>query len=186
MDTILNDEDRSKYFSTYKTNKINIQERNNSYLIKQVSPSLTNQNNTPHFLMELSQDEYKILKPNSIHIVGVSFTKCSSSLQRNMISEFHFIQIGRNIQTTKVGMNTTINMDRIKRKKILITINKSECHTSSSNVQILNTRLDLRNNKKSNLDYVGSGIVVLMMGIKKTKKQNSLDDKRVVWSRLII
>jgi len=65
-----------------------------------------------------------------------------------MISEFHSIQIGSNIQATKVGIITTINMDRIKRKKILITINKSECHTSSSNVQILNTRLDLRNNKK--------------------------------------
>ena len=136
--------------------------------------------------MELSQDGYKILKPNSIHIGGVSFTKRSSSSQRNMISEFHSIQIGSNIQATKVGILTTLNMDRIKRKKILITINKSECHTSSSNVQILNTRLDLRNNKKNNSDYVGAGIVVLMMGIKNTKKQNSLDDKRVVWSRLII
>ena len=167
----MNNEIRSKSFSTYKTNKLHIQERNNNYLIKEVSPSFTNQKNTPHFLMELSQDEYKILKPNSIHIGGVSFTKCSSSSQRNMISEFHSIQIGSNIQATKVGIITTINMDRIKRKKILITINKSECHTSSSNVQILNTRLDLRNNKKSNSDYVGSGIVVLMMGIKNTKKK---------------
>ena len=65
-----------------------------------------------------------------------------------MITEFHSIQIGRNIQATKVRMITTLNMDRIKRKKISITINKSEYHTSLSNVQILNTRLDLRNKKK--------------------------------------
>ena len=59
-------------FSKYKTNKFNIQERNDIYWEKQVSPSLTIYNNTPHFLMELSEDEYKILKPNSIHIGGVS------------------------------------------------------------------------------------------------------------------
>ena len=62
-----------------------------------------------------------------------------------MITEFHSIQIGRNIQVTKVGKVTKLNMDRMKRKMILITINKSDCHTSSRNIQILNTRLGLRN-----------------------------------------
>ena len=148
MATILNDDDRRKSFSTYKTNKFNIQERNNIYLTKQVSPSLTIYNNTPHFLMELSEDEYRILKPNSIHIGDVSFTKCSSSSQRNMITVFHSIEIGTYVQVTKVGKITKLNMDRIKRKRILIIINKSECHMSSRNVQIINTRFDLRNLKK--------------------------------------
>ena len=144
MATIFNNDDQGTSFSKYKTNKFNIQERNDIYLEKQVSPSLTIVNNTPHFLMELSEDEYIMLQPNSIHIGNVSFTKCSSSLQRNRITVFHSIEIGANIQVNKVGNITKLDMDRMKRKMILITINDSGCHTSSRNVQILNTRLSLR------------------------------------------
>ena len=39
---------------------------------------------------------------------------------------------------------------------------------------------------KKKVDYLGSGIVVLMMAIKNTKTPNILEDKRVVWSCLII
>ena len=33
-----------------------------------VKPSFTTHDNTPHYLMELSQDEHKLLKNNTIHV----------------------------------------------------------------------------------------------------------------------
>ena len=65
-----------------------------------------------------------------------------------MITVFHSIAMGANIQVNKAGKITKLNMNRIKRKMMLITINKSECHTSSRNVQIFNTQLGLRNKKR--------------------------------------
>ena len=121
--------------------------------------------------MELYKDEYKIFESNSIHIGDVSITKYSSSSQRTMITVFHSIEMGANIQVNKAGNITKLNMDRMKKKMILITINKSECYKSSSGVQILNTRLGLQNKKEQKVDYVGSGVVVLMMAIKIQNRQ---------------
>ena len=46
--------------------------------------------------------------------------------------------------------------------------------------------MDLRNKKQHKGDYEGSSIVVLMMAIKDTTIHSIIQDKRIVWARLII
>ena len=52
---------------------------NAEYLENLVSPCLTKFDNTPHFLIELSIEEYKTLKHCCIHISGIRWYKSSTA-----------------------------------------------------------------------------------------------------------
>ena len=43
--------------------------------MESVMPSFTTHDNTPHFLMELSQEEHDLLKSNTIHVEGLTLKK---------------------------------------------------------------------------------------------------------------
>ena len=174
----LNKPRRNHSFARQKEKRNVMKQGYHTYLKENVSPSLTNHDNTPHFLMELSKDEYKTLANNCLHLSDVLFNKGSSSLQSTINTTFGNMRLGNKINFKKVDDNIMLNMDRCRRRMVLITLDKSECDKCYQDVQILNTKL------MSN--STGSGVVVLMMAIKGAKIQNSKEDKRIVWARLII
>ena len=67
--------ERNKAFINYKLNRSVITNHNNNYVMTQIEPLLLHHDKTPHFLMELSTEELRLLKPFSIHVSGISFVK---------------------------------------------------------------------------------------------------------------
>ena len=143
-----------------------------------VGPSLTKHDNTPHFLMELSIHEYTTLKNNCIHVSDVTFHKSTDTSPQTTRTTFARVDNGKNINFITDETSNILQLDRCKSKIVLITIDKFECHKAYQDVQILNTQL------RSSCS--GSGIVVLMMTIKATKIGKDIEDKRILWARLII
>ena len=94
--------------------------------------------------MELTDEEYMILKCNSINVSGVKFSKVRNGHNDRIVTTFHSVTYGKNIHTIKVHEYSKINMDRMKRKMVLITIDKSECEKALGNVIILNTRHNIQ------------------------------------------
>ena len=150
----------------------------NQYLQQNVAPSLTKHENTPHFLMELSKFEYETLKNNCIHVSDVRFLKCTASTTPIITTVFGRVDYGRNVNFNVEDNSKILQLDRCKRKIVLVTIDKLECHKCYQDLQILNTLLSSSSS--------GSGIVVLMMAIKASKLPLEIKDKRIVWARLII
>ena len=73
-----------------------------------------------------------------------------------------------------------LNLNRTKRKIVLITMKKSECDKSPSNVHIINTCL-----QGINSIFIPSGIVILMMTM-NGHVAHIEKAKLIQWSRLII
>ena len=172
---------KSKRLHSYSRNKRNrglIKEQRDIYLDDKVSPSMSKYDNTPHFVMELSKEEFAILKDNCFHVGEVAFTKHSLSSKANMNSVFGTINKGSNIHYDEVDNRLIINMDRSKKRTVLITMDKSECSKCHQDIQVLNTKL--------NSNCEGSGVVVLMIATKVKKIHKEMVDKRIVWARLII
>ena len=108
-----------------------------------MSPCFTKFDNTPHFLIELSTDEYKSLEHCCIHISGIRWYKSMSSRKELYHTEFNSIRIGNGIQHNKESNIIHLNIDRSKRKLVLIVIDKEECSKCPQDVIILNTMLSM-------------------------------------------
>ena len=117
---------RNKSYSKFKAYKKFKNEENMNYLDTAVSPSLLKYDNTPHILMELSQDEFATLKHCCIHVTDISFNKSKSSSQKTIETRFHSIAIGKVIQYHRNANIVTLNMERSQHKMVLITENKEE------------------------------------------------------------
>ena len=95
--------ERIKSFNLYKSNQRYKHRLNNIYLTSKIEPVFTTYDNTPHFLMELSTEEYSLLKPYSIHVRGVSFMKTNSTSQRTMHTTFDSVIMGSKISNLHYG-----------------------------------------------------------------------------------
>ena len=71
-----------------------------------------------------------------------------------------------------------LNIDGVKGEKVAITMDKTECHKCSSDVQFLNTRLNLQNKTAKVDEYHVSEIIVLMIAIKPKEISKLVQDKR--------
>ena len=101
MDVQTNTSKRLQSYSRYKNNKgLTVKDRD-IYLEDKVSPSISKYDNTPHFLMELSKQEYAILKDNCIHVGEVSFIKDSVSSKGNMNSIYATVNKGKKLNVIK-------------------------------------------------------------------------------------
>ena len=179
MDSKTNTSKRLQSYSRYKNNRGLMVKDRDIYLEDKVSPSISKYDNTPHFLMELSKQEYAILKDNCIHVGELSFIKDSVSSKGTIISIFSTVNKGNKIEYDKVdNKQLIINVDRSKKRTVLITIDKLECGKCYQDVEVLNTKL--------NSNCEGSGVLVLMIATKATKIEKGMVDKRIVWARLII
>ena len=61
------------------------EEDRRSYLMNSVKPSFTTHDNTPHYLMELSQDDHILLKNNTIHVGGLTIEYANMAINRQPI-----------------------------------------------------------------------------------------------------
>ena len=159
---------------------------NAEYLDTLVSPCLTKYDNTPHFLMELSKQEYTTLEHCCIHISGIRWYKSSTTCTKEHQTEFNSIKIGKGIKQNTISNIIHLNIDRSKRKMVLIIIDKDECLKCPQDVTILNTMLSMQKQKQPKSKHLGSGKVVLMMAVKPRKICVNVKHNRVKWSRLIL
>ena len=158
---------------------------NAEYLDTLVSPCLTKYDNTPHFLMELSKQEYTTLEHCCIHISDIHFYKSKTAFTEVNQTEFNSIKIGKGIQQSRLSNIIHLNIDRSKRKMLLIIMDKDECWKCPQDAITLNTMLSMQKHKRPNIKHQGSGKVILMMAIKARKNSIKMQHKRVQWSRLI-
>ncbi len=98
-----------------------------AYLDKVVSSSLIKFDNTPHFLMELSQDEFATLEHCCIHITDIGFSKSTYSSQNKIHTAIQSIGMGKGIEYNQNANICKLNMDRSQHNTVLITVNKEEC-----------------------------------------------------------
>ena len=171
---------RSKSYTKFYAVKKQISLDNTKYLNTCVSPSLTKYNNTPHFLMELSLQEHSILKECCIHVDGLTLIKSTQGTQKTYMTNFHSAVYGTEVKKDMINDVHELNLDRMKRKMVLITMNKSECVKAVTDVHIINTCL-----QDTNQSFEPSGVVVLMMTMKECKRADK-DIGRIQWARLII
>lgn len=64
-----------------------------------VKPSFTTHDNTPHYLMELSQEEHLLLKKSTIHVGGLTFETCKEGNQKTVHTTFDSVLYGDNLHT---------------------------------------------------------------------------------------
>ena len=62
----------------------------------------------------------------------------------------------------------------MKRRMVVITMDKSECDKSFQNICIVNTRFDLKRKKNKIKLFKPSGIVVLMIAMEKKKTTKTM------------
>lgn len=74
----------------------------------------------------------------------------------------------------------------MKRRMVIITMDKSECDKSFQNICIVNTRFDLKRKKNKIKLFKPSGIVVLMIAMEKKNTTKNDKDNKLQWGRLII
>ena len=170
---------RSKSYNKYNAIK-KIALSNTAYLNTHVSSSLTKYNNTPHFLMELSLQEHSILKECCIHVDGLTLIKSTQGTQKTYLTNFHSAVYGTEVKKDMINDVHELNLDRTKRKMVLITMNKSECVKAVTDVHIINTCL-----QDTNQAFEPSGVVVLMMTVKEHKRKDD-DNLRIQCARIII
>ena len=149
-----------------------------------VKPSFTTFDNTPHYLMELSQEEHLLLKKSTIHVGGLTFETCKEGNQKTIHTTFESVLYGDNLHTMKENNIKKIVLSRMKQRMVMITMDKSECDKSFKNVCIVNTKFDMKRKKNKLKLFNPSGIVVLMIAMEKTKTKN--EENKLKWGTLII
>ena len=141
-----------------------------------VKPSFTTHDNTPHYLMELSQDEHILLKNNTIHVGGLTIETCKHGNQQTTHTTFESVIYGDNLETKNEDNLKKIVLSRMKRRMVVITMDKSECDKSFQNICIVNKKFDMKQKKNKTRLFKPSSIVVLMIAIDKKKSKNNGDD----------
>ena len=111
--------------------------------------------------MGLSQQEYSIIKVCFISVGGITFIKSNQGSQKKLIITFDSFRYGMGVNKVKFDGIQKLNMDRVRRKMVLITMNRSECVKAVMDVHIINTGL-----QDKNQTFKPPGIVVLMMTMK--------------------
>ena len=134
-----------------------------------VKPSFTTHDNTPHYLMELLEDEHILLKNNTIHVGGLTIETCKHGNQQTTHTTFESVIYGDNLVTKNEDNLKKIVLCRMKRRMIVITMDKSEYDKISQNIYIVNTKFDMKRKKNKLKLFNPSGIVVLMIAMKKNK-----------------
>ena len=130
----------SKSFDRYNSKKICIHLSKEAYLNEMVSSTFMTYDNTPHFLMEFSQNEYLNLGIYCIHVDGITFIK-SGQGSKKTLPTFDSVEYGKGVNKYTVEGKHRLNLDQMRRKMVLITMNRSECVKYVSNVHIINTCL---------------------------------------------
>ena len=125
-------------------------------------------NKSPTTLFELSKQQYKRMKSNSIHVSGMTKSKEMSKGPDHIL--YSNVTYGVSVSITKkkvaIGKNMWykyINLAKTKRRYCLITAEKNECKQLFPNTHIFGSSMtDLRQtNVNDNAEL--SGIVVLMI-----------------------
>ena len=170
---------RYKSYSKYQKKASDTKYMRQTYISGKVEPSLLNNEKVPHFLMELSIQQYNVIKNNSIHVSGVNFITPQTHMQKTEFSNYSNIEIGCNLSHKNITGSLNLNIDRIKKNMVIITMDKSECMTSRSNVEVINSTIN-------DAHFKGSGVVIVMMAKKGGKVDEHHQDKRIQWQRLVI
>ena len=132
---------RSKRFDERKSSKIEVQLTKEAYLNDMVSSTFMIYDNSPHFLMELSKHEYSMIQKYCIHVGGINFVQSKQGSNKKTHTTFESVKYGAYVSRHTHEGKEMLNLNRTKRKMNLITMNKSECEKSPSNVHIINTCL---------------------------------------------
>ena len=134
-----------------------------------VKPVFTTFDNTPHFLMELSQEEHLLLKNSIIHLAGLSVKTCNIGNQKTVHTTFESVVFGKNVKIMKDGTISKIALSQMKRRMVMVTMDKVEFNKSMQNVCIVNTRFDLKQKSKMKKLFKPSGIIILMIASEKKR-----------------
>ena len=77
---------------------------------------------------------------------GITFIKSGKGSQKNILTTFDSVEYGRSVNKFKVEGVHSLNLDQMRRKMVLITMNMSECVKSMTNVYIINSCLQGNHN----------------------------------------
>ena len=132
--------------------------------------------NAPHCVMERSQNEWKHVNNDSIHLGGYSCKK----VNKTPIASYESITFGSYVIKMKKRARiignpiwwSEINLSQMKGKYVVVTTTKSE-YTKCNNVICISTSSRIEENNKEESTYISSGVVVLCCCILDHQKHNT-------------
>ena len=175
---------RNRHVDTFKRNHIKVESK--KLILETLTPLYDNKSKANTTLMELSERDYSRFKDNCINVSGISTTENFSSGAK--ITIYSDVTYGANVNKTKQKVASKwcnqINLQKTKRRFIMITAKKKECIEAFPNTYIFDTCMTDKKSLNPKTNSSKSGVVILMVAVlpssNKTKNSNYIVDEAIV------
>ena len=103
-----------------------------------VTPFYLEKNPSPHCIIELSPCKVKRMKENITHLGGLSIK--NDKQQKTIVTSYNQVQYGKNVKSGTTNKYhdgnryDKVNLNKMSRNFIAITVNKEDCIDNTNNV----------------------------------------------------